>query len=226
MDIFRHEINEVLLALVRRVGLGNSFKILWIVFATAIATFDTVLNTPVTYAIPVLAVLFGFVHLLAAAHNYELYYNVKDKTRQEIEDSDIRTAKTLSQLDWLGKLLFVIRKNAFTFFVAAFSLVVFTWPMSTLLILTVTRSQSLWYAFNYTILISALGLLFFFPALMLGALLLANRLANSYKKGELVSTLSAQANGQIEIPIETLREAIRTAEASNESTVRIQLRDQ
>jgi hypothetical protein len=178
------------------------------------------LNTPINFGVPALATVFGFIHLLAAGHNWELYYNIKGKSREEIETGTLEFVQKLDKLGWSARLGYLVQKDAFTFIIAIFAVLLFSASSISLMIFQITKAQSLYFAYNSAFYLSLLGLLFFYPFLIFGTILHARGLVNRYRNGELHFAVS-NSDTFVEIPLNVVKDALQIAEANKAPVVRI-----
>jgi hypothetical protein len=223
IDLQKHEVNPLLTRLAKKWGLTWAFRITWVVFAGSIATADALLNTIANFGIPAFAILFGSVHLLAAANNIELEYQMKGSSKEQIEAETLRFARTLSELDWWSQTKLLTEKYAFNFVAAALSLTIYISIVYSDVIGKLTHSTIGGNALYNMGMFELFGFLMFFPALFFGAIFLSRRLVKSYKKGEIGAILTQSNSTFVDIPASIIEEALVAARSSDRSFIRINL---
>jgi hypothetical protein len=223
IDLQKHEINPLLTRLSKKWGLAWAFRITWVVFAGAIATLDALLNTIGNFGIPALAVLFGSVHLLAAANNIELEYRMKGSSKDQIEGETLRFAQMLSGLDWWSRTKLLTERYAFNFIAAALSLMIYISIVYSDLIGKLSHSIINGNALYNMGMFELFGFLMFFPTLFFGTILLSRRLVKSYKKGEFGTVITQSNPMSVDVPAAIIEEALAAARTSNLSFVRFNL---
>lgn len=222
LDIQKHEINQLLTLLARRWGLGKAFRTTWILTASSIALADALLSGTVNWGVPVIALLTGTVHLLAAGSNTELEYRTRGMSREEIEAETYEFAKQLSELAWKGRLSLLTERYAFYFVVTIISLASILLSAFSDSIAALTRSSNTGAAMSNMALVSTWALLLFFPAVFLGTILWSRRLVKFYNTGKLNGP--ADMGGQIvELPVSIVEQALSLAKSNQTSTISLQL---
>jgi len=221
IDLQKHEVNPLLTFLTKRLSLNTAFRATWVLTASAIALSDTYLNTVVSWGVPAIALLFGTIHLLAAASNMELEYRTRSMSPAEIEADTYEFAKQLSGLNWKGRLSLLAERYAFNVVVTAISLVTIVGFELSDTISKLTHSSNSGAVMSNAALLNMMALLFFFPTVFFGTLIWSRRLVKFYDSGKLDPPQGHEYS--IEIPIAVAEEALNLANSKQASTIRLLL---
>jgi hypothetical protein len=202
LDIERHEVNPLVVNLSRKIGLRFTFIITWLIFAIPIATIDSTIFWKMLGA-PVLAFIFGFIHILASMNNMGLYFQTKEFGVDAMEYNTQLIIDNLKRLSFVGKLKYLVKMN---FFNAALSI----YTMSIVIVL--------WFSilmhFQYYMIMGLtmnVSLLTFFPTITFGMILISFRRLKlkGYSK-----SITAE-EGSITVSVNVLEQAIAEAKQQN-----------
>jgi len=122
LDPELHEMNPMA-PLFKKFGFKKIMIITWLVFASGIAFLDAYVLYP-SVGFPILWLVFGIFHLMAAANNYQLYFQIKILGAEMIEASTKHLIIKLKKLSPFGKVAFLIQWNFLNIFFALYGFVV------------------------------------------------------------------------------------------------------
>ncbi|MEM3770691.1 MAG: hypothetical protein QXG76_05865 [Candidatus Bathyarchaeia archaeon] len=166
-----HEINILVVPLVKKIGFNKTMIITWVPFAAFVGFIDTLCLYP-QIGIPVAWLFFGLFHLIAAANNIQLYYQTKIFGAEEIEESTRRIVEMLKSLSTVGKITLWIKINILNLFFTAYGV------LTLLLSIILLNSLNFYPKAPIPMLLVAsppimmLDLLMFFPLTLFGSLIL------------------------------------------------------
>jgi len=174
LDPELHEVNFLIPPLLKKIGFNKTMIVTWLVFATVIASLDAVNVYPVV-GFPILWLLFGLFHLLAAANNVQLYFYTMTVGAEAVEENTKRIIATLKKLPFFEKIVFLIRMNFFNLVIAIYGVIA-------LVLFTILLSSTEIYLkgpIPYMLLlgppIMIIDLIMFFPTLVFGSLIISWR---------------------------------------------------
>jgi len=222
IDLQKHEINPTITWLSARIGLKRAMRLTWIIIATGVATGDAYIATGFPYGVPILALIVGFGHVLAAASNKHVSYLVNKLGVEEFEREHDERMQELARVNFVGKLRLIYKAN----------------PTSILMLLVATPLvAALGYAMVATELFTVISVPFKFvviplnvafcfiiatlviqPAFAIGPLMLSRRYS---KRHAAVTADSAPSTVSIQVPVTVVTAALESARKNGELSVRI-----
>ncbi len=181
LDPELHEVNPIAAPLIKKIGFNKTMILTWIPFALVIGFIDAFFLYPVL-GIIVLWLFFGLFHLIAAANNMQIYYQVKIFGQKAIEESMRRVIALLKPMSTYQKVIFVIKTNFLNLFLAIYgitTLVLFSFLIPSLSIFIRTSIPALLVIAPP---IMVLDLIIFFPTLVFGSLIISMRRVRKIKE--------------------------------------------
>src|SRR5579875_157131 len=233
LDIRKHEVNPIVVALTKRGWkLNNIFRLTWILFGIPIALLDATLNSYQELGFPLYGCLFGFMHLVAACNNFGLYgrlSHLKDSELQDNEREQLDYARNFARLQWRQKFKVFVSKNAFAFGMSILSLIALSLVYSAIMLVGPVNLELIFFkssiyllaTFNMGLVIG-LAVVVYFPIRLISSFLILRRYM------EIAKDEPGNAKGEqnlstvyIEIPVEVIRSALKAAESKGASVVTI-----
>lgn len=217
LDLELHEVNPLIVPLAKKTGFKKAMVSLWLLFAVPIGLGDAFIIYP-TLGYPALSYMLGIFHLLAAANNVQIYFQVQIVGAENVRQNTLNQIRTLKRLSLWRKVIYLVKMNFFEIFMSAygfFALVLLSQLLTTL-VLSFSEPTSLSLLFVPSIMI--LDLIWFFPVSVLGSIIISRRRLRLIENME---TLSGDPRRQMTIPVGILREAIDKADRSGADYVRI-----
>ncbi len=120
VDIHKHESNFLMLPLIKSLGFWATMILTWVLFAALIGVLDSLyLLFP---GVPIVAVLLGSGHILAAFNNAELYFRGKHFGFDSLEEASQRVGRLMRGLPSLRKIWVATQIDFFRIGVGFYSL--------------------------------------------------------------------------------------------------------
>jgi len=169
-----HEVNPVVVPLIRKMGFNKTMLVTWIPLAIAIGFVDALYAYPLI-GIPALWLVFGLFHLIAAANNIQLYYQTKIFGVEVIEENTKRIIRMLKTMSTFSKITFLLKTNILNLFFTIYgivALILFSILLSSLNIYPIAPIPILLVVGPP---IMVLDLIMFFPVMIFGSLIISLR---------------------------------------------------
>jgi hypothetical protein len=216
LDPQMHEVNPVITRFLKRMSFNKTMILTWILFAIPTAVLDTYFILSIA-GFPLLCWIFGIFHLMAAANNYQLHFQIKLFGADTIKENTLRTIKMLEELPLRDKLTYLTKTNFFNIFLAAYSLVA--------LVLLNYWINSVEIAFRFPIpvllafgpVIMIADLILFFPATVFGSLIISFRRLKIARENE----EKPAEETELTVPVTILEEAIHQAKKEGFDSISI-----
>ena len=225
LDLQKHEVNPTITWLSARIGLKRAMRVTWVIIATGVATGDAYIAMSFPYGVPILALVVGFGHVLAAASNKHVSYLVNKLGVEEFEREHEERMKELAGETFFGKLRLIYKANP-----TSILMLVVTTPLVLALGYAMVATELftvIAVPFKYVVIPLNVAFCFIIavlviqPAFALGPLILSRRYkASSIEKGH-DGVTPDQATVSIEVPVPVVIQALEAAKKSGESAVRI-----
>lgn len=206
LDPELHEVNPVVVPLIKKIGFNKTMLITWIPVATVIGLIDAFYLYPMI-GIPTLWLVFGLFHLIAAANNLQVYYQMKIFGIEVIEENTRRIIAMLKSLTAFGKITFLIKTNILNLFFTVYGIV-------TLLLFSILLSSlDIYFKTPIPILLAisppvmVLDLIMFFPVMIFGSLVISMRKLKMNRDHVLVQESSSSIIASVEFIEALVKEA-------------------
>ncbi len=225
IDLQKHEVNPTITWLSARIGLKKAMRLTWIIIATGVATGDAYIATGFPYGVPILALIMGFGHVLAAASNKHVSYLVNKLGVEEFEREHDERMRELAGESLFGKLRLIYSANP----TSILMLVVTTPLVAALGYAMVATELFTVIAVPFKYIIIPLNVAFCFiiavlviqPAFALGPLILSRRYGNMSAKVEQEGEAPSAPTVDIQVPVLVVVQALEAARKSGEAVVKI-----
>ena len=227
IDLQRYEVNPTVVWLTKRLSLKQTFILTWLVIGVFVGVLDAVSEQLHAFGVPFFALIFGFSHIFAAAHNTKVYNQLKRMSLQEFEEIQTRRLQELSDATLLKRVKLVFSGNPVAFLVAVLA------PFTlTGLFLSMAAANSLLdghrQLVNYLLLINftipfIMAFIIVQISFVIGPFILSNRYYRNKQNGK-VSKVPIQGMATsltLELSVAHIEEALNDARARGAETVKI-----
>ncbi len=225
IDLQKHEINPTITWLATRLGLKNAFRVTWLVIGFGVATADAYINQGFTFGIPIYALIVGFAHVLAAAHNTRVSYVVDKIGVKEFEREHEEHMRELANLDWRQRIGLVARSDPTSILMLVLALplaIALGYAMvATELFTIVALPEKLLIIPLNTAFCFVLAMVLIQPAFALGPLILSRRYSRQFEGRGAVEDGGESGSVHLELPVAVVAEALEAARTGGESVVKI-----
>jgi len=179
-----HEANPIVASLLKKIGFDKTMLLTWLLFAIPIGLADALYINPVL-TFPILWFLFGLFHVMAAANNLQIYFQMKIFGAEVVKENTMRIIGILKGLPFLGKVAFLVKMNFLNVFFAFYTIITLTFLsiLLTAIDITIKRPIPVLLALGPPIMI--LDLIMFFPTIVFGSLMISLRRLRSTKDEDL-----------------------------------------
>lgn len=174
LDPELHEMNIIAIPLFKKFGFNKTMIITWLVFASGLAFFDAYVFYP-QIGFPILWLVFGIFHLLAAASNYQLHFQTGILGAETIEENTKRLIRMLQRLSPFRKVVFLIKWNFLNICLALYGVIALILTYLLLSALNISLRGPIPYLLLLTPPIMMFDLIMFFPTIVFGHLIITRR---------------------------------------------------
>jgi hypothetical protein len=227
IDLQKHEINPTITWLARRVGLKNAFRASWLVIGSCVAMVDAFINQIHTFGVPILALIVGFDHVLAAAHNNRLSYTVEKIGVEEFENEHELSMHELARFGWWQRIRLISKSEP-----AAILMLILAAPLVATLGYAMLATEAftiiafpeklLFIPLNIA-LCFVIALVFIQPAPALGLLILSSRYAHQPHGQRRSRNSRGVETIRLELPIKVVAEALAAARRESADVVKMEI---
>jgi len=174
LDPELHEMNEIVTFLFKKVGFKKTMITTWLLFASGIAFLDTYIFYPMI-GFPVLWLILGIFHLMAAANNYQLHFQTEIIGAEAIEENTKCLIAMLKKLSPWRKVIFLTRWNFVNIFLALYGVFALVLTYFLLSAMNISLTGPIPYLLLVTPPIMIFDLIMFFPTIVFGNLIITRR---------------------------------------------------
>jgi len=210
-----HEVNPIIASLLKRTDFNKTMLITWLLFAIPIGLADALYIYPVV-TFPILWLVFGLFHVMAAANNLQIHFQMKIFGAEVVKENTMRVIKILKGLSFSDKVAFLMKTNFLNIFFALYAIVTLTFLsiLLTSIDIVIRHPIPVLLAIGPPIMI--LDLIMFFPTIALGSLIISLRRLRTTKDEDL--HLIGDQKG-LAVSVEFLEEALHEARANGANFV-------
>jgi len=211
LDPEMHEVNPIIAPLVKKIGFNKTMIVTWLPFAVPIALIDVLYFYPIV-GIPILWLLFGLFHLIAAANNTQIHFQTKIFGAEVVEENTRRVVRILKELPLMRKITFLAKMNFLNLFLAFYGVAALT-LLGILLSATdisIRHPIPILLAVGPPIMI--LDLIIFFPTIVFGSIMI------SFRRLRLVNRKDVrpeQNQKYLTVAVQCLQRALTEAHTNN-----------
>ncbi len=225
LDLQKYEINPTITWLARKIGLEKAFTVTWLVIGLSVATADGFVNLSFPYGVPVFALIIGFGHVLAAAHNTHVSYVLDKVGIQQFEREHEERMTELASLSWWGRLRAIFHSDpgSIIMLVLALPLVyVLGYAMVATELFTRVVIPNIYLILPLNVAFCFLmAMVVIHPAFALGPLVLASRYSHNIRAQGSPKASVGSDGIRIDLPVAMVAQALDAARADGDSVVRI-----
>lgn len=222
LSLEMHEINPILVSLSKRIGVDLALTVMALAFATFVGLVD-VLYSLNAFRFPIMCFLFGMFHILAAANNLQIYFEVETIGPENFDRNTRYLIQMLKQKSFVGKIGLLIKLNLFKVFLAIYGLVSLLFLFGLLGSLVISIEGSISSFLFYLPPIMILAFITFFPVNVFGIFLISLRRLKS--RVSEVTNLSDPDVQYISLPVDVLEVAFNEAKATNAEYIQFSVSD-
>lgn len=222
LNLEMHEINPLLVFIIKKIGFDRTVIVMWLLFATLIGSIDALYVFNIL-GFPTTCFLFGMFHILAAANNFEINFQTQIVGAESVERNTRFLIQMLKQQSFLGKTSLLIRLNLFKVFVATYGMVALLLLFKLFSSLVVTLKEPVSFLLLYLPPIMILALIMFFPVNAFGTFLISLRRLKLSKDDE--PNISDDVLQYVSLPVDVLEVALEKAKATNAEYVQFSVPD-
>lgn len=217
LDMELHEVNPLLVPLAKKTSYRRAMILTWLLFGIPIGLGDAFISYPVL-GFAGLCYLFGIFHLLAAANNVQIYFQVQNLGEEKVRQNMLNQIQTLKGLSFKGEIVYLFKMNFFEIFMSAYGFVtlILLSRLFTTLVLSFSGPTSVYLLFIPPIMI--LDLIWFFPISVLGSIIISRR---RLKLIENTKGFSENLRRHVTIPVGILRDAVDKADKAGVDYVQV-----
>lgn len=211
LDPEMHEVNPIIAPLVKKIGFNKTMIFTWLPFAVSIALIDALYLYPIV-GIPILWLLFGLFHIIAAANNIQIHFQTKIFGAEVVEENTRALVRILKELPLLRKFTFLAKMNFLNLFLAFYGVAALT-LFGILLSATdisIRHPIPILLAVGPPIMI--LDLIMFFPIIVFGSIMISFRRLRLVNKKEV---RPKENQRYLAVSVECLEDALREAQVSD-----------
>lgn len=210
-----HEANPIVAPLLKKIGFDKTMLLTWLLFAIPIGLADALYVDPVT-TFPILWLFFGLFHVMAAANNLQIHFQMKIFGAEIVKENTMRIIKILKGLSFSGKVAFLVKTNFLNVFFALYAVATLTFLsiLLTAIDITIKRPIPVLLAIGPPIMI--LDLIMFFPAIVFGSLMISLRRLRIANRKNLHL---GRDQKYLTVSVECLEKALREAQANGADCV-------
>lgn len=211
LDPEMHEVNPIIAPLIKKIGFNKTMILTWLLFAIPIALIDVLFLYPVV-GIPILWLLFGLFHLIAAANNTQIHFQVKIFGAEAVKENTRRVVRILKGLPLLRRITFLAKMNFLNLFLAFYgiaALTLFNFFLSATDI-AIRHPIPILLAVGPPIMI--LDLILFFPTIVFGSIMISFRRLRLVNKKDVKPK---EDQKYLTVSVQCLEDALIEAQANN-----------
>lgn len=220
LDLEMYEVNPIVVFVSKKVGFDKAMLITGVLFTFLIGFADAFWVYPII-GIPLLWLLFGLFHLLAAMNNVQVYFQIRIFGAREIEESISRITDMLKPLPLFQKIIFLIKINIFNFFLTIYgivALILFSFLFASIANIQFRTTVPILLVVTPPVMI--LDLIMFFPTTIFGSLLISMRRLKINKKRPILNEENRKA---VLLPIELVETMLNEARERNADYIQVSI---
>lgn len=203
-----HEVNPLVVPFVKKMGFKKAMIVTWLLFAIPISIVDIMVVYPLI-GFPMLWVMFGLLHILAAANNIQVYFQTKTIGADNVELNTRNLVRKLRSLSTLGKITHLMKLNFFNLCLAIYGLAALTLTSMLLNSLVISFKEPTSFLLVIVPPVMILDLVLFFPVIVFGSIIISYRQLKIFNNKD----ISSEENGRyVSIPRDVLHKALVEAE--------------
>ena len=217
LKIEQHEVNPLIVFLTKKVGLTLALRFHWLL-AIPIAFIDGFIFGPRT-GLPLLALLMGFIHLLAAINNFSIYFRIKEFGAESVKRTMMYTLKNMKNMNMINKIIYLTKINLSNVLLSVWNIIILV-VINTYLgsIKFIVTSEFLPVTYLIYAILMNITLLIFYPLVTIGNFLLMFRNLKNIQITEF-----EKDDNYIVVSTELLNEAINQAKKDDATYVRFKI---